>query len=71
MLDNFCRGDIKLPIEEFVLRASAFPHYFDTIGIREEAKREIAILERRAAEEDVVSPNSITMWAIDVPEKYR
>jgi hypothetical protein len=45
LLDHFCRGDTKLNMAEFISRASAFPEYFDTLGIREEVKREIALLE--------------------------
>ncbi|TNV77570.1 hypothetical protein FGO68_gene5189 [Halteria grandinella] len=70
MLDNFCRGDLKLSVDEFIVRANAFPQYFDPLGIREEAKREFTLLERRAEEGDN-SGNGVNMWAIDIPEKYR
>ena len=43
LLDNFCRGDQKITVHDFLTRAQAFPQYFDTLGIREEVKREIEL----------------------------
>ena len=41
------------------------------MGIREEAKRELGILERRAAENESLSDDNVALWDIDVPDKYR
>lgn len=47
LLDLFCRSDTKLSMSEFVARATAFPQFFDSLGIREEVKREIVLAEER------------------------
>lgn len=39
MLSNFCRGDETLTTVEFITRGALLPQYFDTLGIRDEAKR--------------------------------
>jgi len=45
MVINFCRGDECLTTMEFVTRCALFPQYFDTLGVRDETKKEIQLIE--------------------------
>ena len=52
-----------MTVTEFVNRSLSFPHYFDVLGIREEAKKEIEILQQNLFVLGKIEK-------VEVPEKY-
>ncbi len=45
LLDTFCRGEKKITQNEFIARSNEYHYFFDTLGLREEVKREISMRE--------------------------
>ncbi len=45
LLDTFCRSDKKITQNEFIQRSIDYNYFFDTLGLRDEVKREISMRE--------------------------
>lgn len=65
LLDTFCRSDKKITQNEFISRAQDYPYFFDSLGLREEVKREISLREMSGNRSQMPS-HTIT----DIPGRY-
>lgn len=57
-----------MTILEFINRSIMFPQYFDVLGVREESKKEILLIESMWIPEQI--EESMNVDKSEMPEKY-
>eukprot|EP00347_Sterkiella_histriomuscorum_P007621 403348212 len=76
MIDNFCRSDSEIDVNEFIQRAAVLPQNFDVLGIREEIKSQIQIREQNLwrmdhkEEENNLMNQPESIEACSLPSRY-